>query len=77
MHTRTTFDYSPLRGPVMDDRGRDISGRNKNERQQYEQAVNARKEMLKLMENTPSPKNVRRKTWAERMQERTGKQFVH
>ena len=77
MHTRTTFDYSPLRGPVMDDRGRDISGRNKNERQQYEQAVNARKEMLKLMENTPSPKNVRRKTWEERMQERTGKQFVH
>ena len=77
MHTRTTSDYSPLRGPVMDDRGRDISGRNKNERQQYEQAVNARKEMLKLMENTPSPKNVRRKTWEERMQERTGKQFVH
>ena len=77
MHTRTTFDYSPLRGPIMDDRGRDISGRNKNERQQYEQAVNARKEMLKLMENTPSPKNVRRKTWAERMQEKTGKQFVH
>ena len=62
MHTRTTFDYSPLRGPVMDDRGRDISGRSKTERQQYEQAVNARKEMLKLMENTPSPKNVRRKT---------------
>ena len=77
MHTRTTFDYSPLRGPVMDDRGRDISGRSKTERQQYEQAVNARKEMLKLMENTPSPKNVRRKTWEERMQERTGKQFVH
>ena len=77
MHTRTTFDYSPLRGPVMDDRGRDISGRSKTERQQYEQAVNARKEMLKLMENTPLPKNVRRKTWAERMQERTGKQFVH
>ena len=77
MHTRTTADYSPLRGPVMDDRGRDISGRSKTERQQYEQAVNARKEMLKLMENTPSPKNVRRKTWAERMQERTGKQFVH
>ena len=77
MHTRTTFDYSPLRGPIMDDRGRDISGRSKTERQQYEQAVNARKEMLKLMENTPSPKNVRRKTWAERMQERTGKQFVH
>ena len=77
MHTRATFDYSPLRGPVMDDRGRDISGRSKTERQQYEQAVNARKEMLKLMENTPSPKNVRRKTWAERMQERTGKQFVH
>lgn len=51
MHTRTTFDYSPLRGPIMDDRGRDISGRSKKERQQYEQAVNARKEMLKLMEN--------------------------
>lgn len=50
MHTRTTFDYSPLRGPIMDDRGRDISGRSKKERQQYEQAVNARKEMLKLME---------------------------
>ena len=77
MHTRTTFDYSPLRGPVMDDRGRDISGRSKPERQQYEQAVNARKEMLKLMENTPLPKNVRRKTWEERMQEKTGKQFVH
>ena len=77
MRTRTTFDYSPLRGPIMDDRGRDISGRSKTERQQYEQAVNARKEMLKLMENTPSPKNVRRKTWEERMQERTGKQFVH
>ena len=77
MHTRTTFDYSPLRGPVMDDRGRDISGRSKTVRQQYEQAVNARKEMLKLMENTPSPKNVRRKTWEERMQEKAGKQFVH
>ena len=77
MRTRTTSDYSPLRGPIMDDRGRDISGRSKTERQQYEQAVNARKEMLKLMENTPSPKNVRRKTWEERMQERTGKQFVH
>ena len=77
MHTRTTSDYSPLRGPIMDDRGRDISGRSKTERQQYEQAVNARKEMLKLMENAPSPKNVRRKTWEERMQERTGKQFVH
>ena len=77
MHTRTTSDYSPLRGPIMDDRGRDISGRSKTERQQYEEAVNARKEMLKLMENTPSPKNVRRKTWEERMQERTGKQFVH
>ena len=77
MHTRTTFDYSPLRGPINDDRGRDISGRSKKERQQYEQAVNARKEMLKLMENTPSPKIVRRKTWEERMQEKTGKQFVH
>ena len=77
MHTRTTSDYSPLRGPVMDDNGRDVSGRSKKERQQYEQAVNARKEMLKLMENTPLPKNVRRKTWEERMQEKTGKQFVH
>lgn len=50
MHTRTTADYSPLRGPINDDRGRDISGRSKKERQAYEQAVNARKEMLKLME---------------------------
>ena len=56
MHTRTTADYSPLRGPVMDDNGRD---------------------MMKLIENTPQPKDVRRKTWAERMQEKTGKQFVH
>jgi hypothetical protein len=50
MHTRTTFDYSPLRGPIMDQKGRDVSGRSKKVRQAYEQAVNARKEMLKLME---------------------------
>ena len=77
MHTRTTADYSPLRGPVMDDNGRDVSGRSKKERQQYEQAVNARREMMKLIENTPQPKDVRPKTWEERMQEKTGKQFVH
>ena len=77
MHTRRTADYSPLRGPVMDDNGRDVSGRSKKERQQYEQAVNSRREMMKLFENRPSPKNVERKTWAERMQEKTGKQFVH
>ena len=77
MHTRTTADYSPLRGPAMDDNGRDVSGRSKKERQQYEQAVNARKEMLKLMENAPAPKVMERKTWAERMQLKTGKQFVH
>lgn len=77
MHTRTTADYSPLRGPVMDGNGRDVSGRSKKERQQYEQAVNARKEMLKLMENATPPKVVERKTWAERMQLRTGKEFVH
>ena len=50
MHTRTTADYSPLRGPIMDDNGRDVSGRSKKERQEYEQAVNARRDMLKLLE---------------------------
>lgn len=42
---RTTEDYSPLRGPIINPHtGRDI--RPKKERQQYEQAVNARREML-------------------------------
>lgn len=50
MHTRTTHDYSPLRGPINDDRGRDISGRTRKERQDYEAAVNARKEMLKVFD---------------------------
>lgn len=77
MHTRTTSDYSPLRGPIMDQNGKDISGRSRYERQQYEMAVNARKDMLKLMENS-TPKSIKsrpRKTWAQRMSERTGKDF--
>ena len=53
MHTRTTSDYSPLRGPVNDDRGRDVSGRTRYERQQYEQAVNARSDMMKLGGQSP------------------------
>ena len=74
MHTRTTSDYSPLRGPINDDRGRDVSGRSKHERQQYEQAVNARKEMLKLMENNqPKAKKKPKMTRAERRQRKQKK----
>lgn len=74
MHTRTTFDYSPLRGPIMNDQGRDISGRSKHERQQYEQAVNARKEMLKVMENhQPRAKKKPKMTRAERRMMKGGK----
>lgn len=71
MHTRTTADYSPLRGPIMDDNGRDVSGRSKKERQEYEQAVNARRDMMKLFENRViKEKRKPRKTWKQRMVEK-------
>ena len=70
MHTRTTSDYSPLRGPIMDDNGRDVSGRSKKERQEYEKAVNARSDMLKTFEHRVPKKERVRKTWKERMASR-------
>ena len=74
MHTRTTADYSPLRGPVNDDRGRDVSGRTRYERQLYEQAVNARSDMMKLFENrTTKAKKKPKMTRAERRQRKTKK----
>lgn len=54
LHTRTTNDYSPLRGPIVDAKGRDM--RPKKERQQYEQAVNARREMLNAIGSQPARK---------------------
>lgn len=44
---RTTDDYTPLRAPIRNEQGRDI--RPHKERQQYEQAVNARREMLNVI----------------------------
>ena len=74
MHTRTTADYSPLRGPIMDDNGRDVSGRSKKERQEYEQAVNARRDMMKLFENrVTKAKKKPKMTRAERRQRKTKK----
>jgi hypothetical protein len=54
LHTRTTEDYSPLRAPIRDAHGRDM--RPKAERQQYEQAVNARREMLNVIGSAPPQK---------------------
>lgn len=54
LHTRTTEDYSPLRAPIRDAHGRDM--RPKAERQQYEQAVNARREMLNVLGSAPPQK---------------------
>ena len=74
MHTRTTSDYSPLRGPVNDDRGRDVSGRTRYERQQYEQAINARSDMMKLFENrVTKAKKKPKMTRAERRQRKVKK----
>ena len=74
MHTRTTADYSPLRGPIMDDNGRDVSGRSKKERQEYEQAVNARRDMMHLFENRmPKAKKKPKMTRAERRQRKVKK----
>ena len=74
MHTRTTSDYSPLRGPVNDDHGRDVSGRTRYERQQYEQAVNARSDMMKLFENrVTKAKKKPKMTRAERRQRKVKK----
>ena len=74
MHTRTTADYSPLRGPIMDDNGRDISGRSRHDRQQYEHAVNARRDMMHLFENRmPKAKKKPKMTRAERRQRKVKK----
>lgn len=52
---RTTEDYSPLRGPIISTHtGRDI--RPQRERQKYEQAVNARREMLGVFDSMPAQK---------------------
>lgn len=56
---RTTHDYSPLRGPIVNPHtGRDI--RPKWERQKYEQAVNARSDMLGLFASMPQQKFTKR-----------------
>lgn len=55
LHSRTTEDYSPLRGPIVNPHtGRDV--RSRNERQQYEAAVNARREMLNIFDTMPPQK---------------------
>lgn len=74
MHTRTTADYSPLRGPIMDENGRDVSGRSRQERQEYERAVNARSDMLKTFSSKPDPQH-KQNRWADRMSKATGKTF--
>lgn len=52
---RTTEDYSPLRGPIVHPHtGRDL--RPQWERQKYEQAVNARREMLSVFDTMQPPK---------------------
>lgn len=52
---RTTEDYSPLRGPIINTHtGRDI--RPRWERQKYEEAVNARREMLSVFDTMPAQK---------------------
>lgn len=52
---RTTEDYSPLRAPIVNPHtGRDI--RPQWERQKYEQAVNARREMLSVFDTMPARK---------------------
>lgn len=56
---RATHDYSPLRGPIVNPHtGKDI--RPKWERQNYEQAVNARSDMLGLFESMPQQKFTKR-----------------
>lgn len=56
---RATHDYSPLRGPIVNPHtGKDI--RPKWERQKYEQAVNARSDMLGLFESMPQQKFTKR-----------------
>lgn len=56
---RTTEDYSPLRGPIVNPHtGRDI--RPQWERQKYEQAVNARREMLSVFD-TMQPRKMSKK----------------
>ena len=54
LNTRTTNDYSPLRAPIRDAYGRDM--RPQKERQKYEQAVNARREMLNVLASAPQQK---------------------
>ena len=56
---RSTHDYSPLRGPITNPHtGRDLRGR--KERQEYEQAVNARSEMLGWIASKPQHKFTKR-----------------
>lgn len=56
---RTTEDYSPLRGPIVNTHtGKDI--RPRWERQKYEEAVNARREMLSVFD-TMQPRKISKK----------------
>jgi len=56
---RATYDYSPLRGPIINPHtGRDL--RPKWERQKYEAAVNSRREMLGWIASTPKQKMSKR-----------------
>lgn len=57
---RTTDDYSPLRAPIRNEQGRDL--RPHKERQQYEQAVNARREMLNVI-GSQVPKKLSKKAF--------------
>lgn len=50
---RFTDDYSPLRSPTRDNHGRDI--RPQAERRNYEQAINARREMMSTFETREKP----------------------
>ena len=51
---RATHDYSPLRPHMADKHGRDA--RTRKERQDYDAAVNARREMLETLASQPQPK---------------------
>lgn len=57
---RTTDDYTPLRAPIRNEQGRDL--RPHKERQQYEQAVNARREMLNVI-GSQVPKKLSKKAY--------------
>lgn len=60
MNTRKTSDYSPTIPNTP----------------LYFEAVNARRQMLKVLASIARKQPARRKTWAERMTLRTGKQFA-